>query len=1222
MMRYLTIVAFIIAANITFAGSIVTQRVVNVRGFVNGSTTISLSGQMTESAMDNLVRGYGVAVYNSLDNYLVFPTLLQKTKTGYGKKFNTKNVSVSAKNGKFQWTEKDVTEYFTFAVGREKIKPKKATFKSSGTVETSDLAKLDTKKLTVYDYWCSEQGLGRLASLSCTPERKGNNFKYSKKEQDLQVKFSANSNGKVSAYYKLQPTVASPAFIDNEYVFTNQYDYSLVIVGEGDVFADFCGPDQVEFSVTENIGKFRFFAYDGIRVTNDYMILELMNDTEVAAVFGNYDLALSIVGDGAASFEFTGQDEVEIKALDGSVPFRYFVVNGEKVTGSTIALSLQEDTAVEAVFGNYDFATEVVGDGSVDFEFTGPDLVEVRVPEGSKFFRYFVVNGQKRTEATLLLSLQEDTVVEAVFGTYDLTVEIIGNGSVDVEFTGPDVAKVKVVDGDAPFRYFTVNGKNNTNKNMSLALEEDTLVEAVFGTYSFSTEIVGEGAIDYEFLGQDLVEVRVNKNNRYFRYFTVNGEARGNTKTLLLDLEEDTVVEAVFGTYAFSLVCIGTSFGSASYEFIGQDEVEIKVSEGGALFRYFNVNGKRYADSSIRLSLEEDTDVSGVFGMYAFSADVVGDGSLDYEFLDHDRVEVRVPEDSSLFRYFTVNGKTRTEKTIHFYLQEDTEVKAVFGIYAFSTEVVGEGVIDCEFLGPDLVEVTVNKESSNFRYFTVNGEARRNITTLLLYLEEDTVVEGVFGTYSFNFDIVGGGSADFEFKGPDEVEIKVPEDSGLFRYFTVNLIPFTNRSLTLYLKRDTRVKVFFGTYNFSVDIVGDGTLDYKFTDRDIVEVKVPDDAERFRYLIVNGEKRLVRSMVINLTEDTAVSAVFGKYDCETVVVGSGHVESKFTGIDEVTLSAISEEDVFSCFEWNGCVTNLTPVSIQLVADTVVTATFSAANYLVVDISGGTSAQKWPYRITTDKPDVENDNCRGEELWLRYVPPGSYMMGSPKNENGRGTREDQHKVTISKGFYIGVFEVTQKQYKLITDTSYPNNKDTYPCCKVNFEMLRGKGVGAGWPEHDRVNSSSVVGVIRAKTGLRFDIPTEAQWEYACRAGTTTAYNSGNNMFDKNFNLKEICNYLSSETLKVGSLKPNKWGLYDMHGNVWEWCLDWYVDNLGFDSAVDPKGPETGEMRVLRGGYYRSDWNECRSAYRSYSEPDNSFYADPYPRFGFRFIVNED
>ncbi|MBO7434903.1 SUMF1/EgtB/PvdO family nonheme iron enzyme [bacterium] len=1025
MKRVLIFAAILVMAGSLFAGSICTQKVVTAQGFLKGSTTISLSGQMTESAMDGIARGESIAVYNSLDSYLVFPTLLQKTKTGYGKKFNTKNVSVSAKNGKFQWTEKDVTKYLCFAVGRERIKPDKATLKSNGTVDTADLAKLDDKRLTVYDYSCAEKGLGHLASLSCPLEKKGKNYKYSKKDQDLQVKLSANSNGKVSASYKLQPNVASPAFIDNEYVFTNKYDYFLEFWGEGGVYSGFYGPDQVEFRVTENNSKFRFFnCGHGVLVTNEYMTLELKEDTKIQVNFGKYEFALNVVGGGSAVYEFSGTDYVSVGALKGGPPFRHFSVNGRIYTGRNLFLQLTEDTVVEAVFGTYDFTTRIIGGGSIDYEFTEPDLVEIKALDGGNYFRYFLVNGQKRTEKSLQLSLQENTVVEAVFGNYDLSFEIEGNGSVDYEFTGPDNVEVRVLDGDAPFRNFMVNGEYCADETLSLALREDTVVKAVFGTYAFRTEVLGNGSEEHEFLGPDLVEVRVPQNSAFWRYFKVNGEIRKNTTTLLVYLHEDTVVEAVFGTYYFSLGFVGR--GSVTYEFTGPDEVEIKVSEGGALFRYFNVNGKNYTDNSIQISLEKDTSVSAVFGAYAFSTDVVGDGSIDFEFLDHDLVEVRVPEDSSLFRYFTVNGQNNyTGKTIRFYL----------------------------------------------------------------------------------------------FK------------------------------------------------------------------------------------------------------DTVASAVFGKYECEIVVVGSGRVKSEFTGADEIYLSAISEEDIFSCFEWNGCVTNLSPISIQLACDTVVTATFTAANYLVVDIRGGTSAEKWPYIITTRKPNVASDECRGEELWLRYVPPGSYTMGSPKNENGRGTREDQHKVTISKGFYIGVFEVTQKQYKLITDTSYPNNKDTYPCCKVNFEMLRGKDVGAGWPEHDRVNSSSVIGVIRAKTGLRFDIPTEAQWEYACRAGTTTAYNSGNNMYDKNFDLKEICNYLSSETLKVGSLKPNKWGLYDMHGNVWEWCLDWYTDNLGFDPVVDPTGPETGETKVLRGGYYRSEWYECRSAYRSYSEPDHDSSQSVFQRFGFRFVVNE-
>ena len=1016
MKRVLTFAAILFTTSSLFAGSICTQKVVTAKGFVKGSTTVSLSGQMTESAMDGIARGESIAVYNSLDSYLAFPTLLQKTKTGYGKKFNSKNVSVSAKNGKFQWTEKDVTKYLSFAVGRERIKPDKATLKSSGTVGTADLAKLDDKKLTVYDYSCAEKGLGHLASLSCPLEKKGKNYKYSKKDQDLQVKLSANSNGKVSASYKLQPNVASPAFIDNEYVFTNKYDYSLVIVGEGEVYSDFYGPDQVEFDVTENSDKFRFFYCKGVNVTNNLMTLELNEDTEVTAVFGNYDFRLNVIGGGSAKFEFTGPDEVEIGALKDSAPFRHFLVNGRIYTSSNIRLMLTKDTVVEAVFGTYDFTTRNIGGGYINYEFTEPDLVEIKALDGNKFFRYFLVNGQKRTEKSLQLSLQENTVVEAVFGNYDLSFEIEGNGSVDVEFTGPDNVEVRVLDGDAPFRNFTVNDTYCADETMSLALQEDTVVKAVFGTYAFRTEVLGNGSEEHEFLGPDLVEVRVPQNSAFWRYFTVNGETRKNTTTLLVYLHEDTVVEAVFGIYALYLGVVGP--GQVSREFTGQDEVEIKVTEGSDLFRFFNVNRIICSDSSIQLSLEHDTVVNAVFGRYRLSVEIVGDGSLDYEF-----------------------------------------------------------------------------------------------------------------------------------KGQDDVEIKVPED-----------------------------------------------------------------AEHFRYLTVNGNKSFEKNLLVKMTGDTAVKAFFGKYDCETVVVGSGIVKSEFIGTDEITLRAINEEDIFSHFEWNGCVTNLSPVSIQLVSDTVITAVFSAANYMVVDLSSGTSAKTWSSRITKNKPDITSDKCRGEELWLRYVPPGVYMMGSPQNEAGRGTREDLHEVTITKGFYIGVFEVTQKQFKYITDTSYHSDKEaTYPVRSVNYNQLKSDA---------SITSKSVIKVMRDKTRLQFDLPTEAQWEYACRAGTTTAYNSGNNMGDKGFDLTEICIdiYVGSPQ-KVGIKKPNKWGLYDMHGNVWEWCLDWYTDNLGFDPVVDPTGPETGEKKVLRGGCYRSWENECRSAYRSYLEPDHYVSPNEDHRFGFRFVINE-
>ena len=350
--RHLIIIAAVIAANFAFAGSVVTQRVVNAQAFVKGSTTIALSGQLTEEAMARLSNGEGMAIYNSLDSYLVFPTLLPRTKAGFGTKSKTQNISVSSKNGKFQWTEKDVTDHFTFAVGYDKVFPEKATFKSSGNLPGSALAELGEKKLTVFDTMCAEQGLGYLASLSFVPEKKGKNYQFSlkDKEQGLQVKVSVNAKGKASASYKLPPTFATPAVLDSEYVFTNKYDYSFEQIGEGGVEVGFVGPDKVELKVTENNDKFRYFLFNGEKITNDYLLADLEQDSEFTAVFGNYDITVNVVGSGSVSYEFVGQDDVKLTAQDGDEMFYDFTWGDNVSRENPLTITMTSDTTVTATF--------------------------------------------------------------------------------------------------------------------------------------------------------------------------------------------------------------------------------------------------------------------------------------------------------------------------------------------------------------------------------------------------------------------------------------------------------------------------------------------------------------------------------------------------------------------------------------------------------------------------------------------------------------------------------------------------------------------------------------------------------------------------------------------------------------------------------------------------------------------------------------------------------
>ena len=287
-------------------------------------------------------------------------------------------------------------------------------------------------------------------------------------------------------------------------------------------------------------------------------------------------------------------------------------------------------------------------------------------------------------------------------------------------------------------------------------------------------------------------------------------------------------------------------------------------------------------------------------------------------------------------------------------------------------------------------------------------------------------------------------------------------------------------------------------------------------------------------------------------------------------------------------------------------------------------------YVVIDLSEGTNAASFAISYLDDVPEGGwTEEYKTTKLVLRKVEAGKFTMGSPEDELGRNDNEVQHEVTLTKPFFAGVFEVTQKQYELImgNNPAYYQG-DSRPVERVSYNMLRGTDKGAAWPANNEVDSDSFFGILRAKTGLNFDLPTEAQWEYACRAGTTTALNSGKNLSDdkKCDEMAEVGRYWHNgggdegddgkyfAHTKVGSYLPNAWGLYDMHGNVCEWCLDWWGDWNG-DPATDPKGNTDGIKRVLRGGSWIDRYaHECRSAYRSHGNTVNN-----YSEFGFRVFL---
>lgn len=237
--------------------------------------------------------------------------------------------------------------------------------------------------------------------------------------------------------------------------------------------------------------------------------------------------------------------------------------------------------------------------------------------------------------------------------------------------------------------------------------------------------------------------------------------------------------------------------------------------------------------------------------------------------------------------------------------------------------------------------------------------------------------------------------------------------------------------------------------------------------------------------------------------------------------------------------------------------------------------------------------------------------------FRLMPAGDFLMGCPDSEAmGNDHEMPQHRVRITQPYYLGLYPVSQDEYRRVAG-SVPSKVQGDGRCPV-VDVLWTEAIAFcnrlseqdDIPPYYRFESQSVS--IMGGTGYR--LPTEAEWEYACRAGSKTSWSFGNDAsrigehawYDRNS---------KNRTYSVGQKKPNPWGLYDMHGNVWEWCWDWY-GRYEARLASDPLGPETGDVRVLRGGSFCLGAVELRSTFRYYFSPAlRSIY-----HFGFRVAKN--
>jgi formylglycine-generating enzyme required for sulfatase activity len=260
------------------------------------------------------------------------------------------------------------------------------------------------------------------------------------------------------------------------------------------------------------------------------------------------------------------------------------------------------------------------------------------------------------------------------------------------------------------------------------------------------------------------------------------------------------------------------------------------------------------------------------------------------------------------------------------------------------------------------------------------------------------------------------------------------------------------------------------------------------------------------------------------------------------------------------------------------------------------------------------AAAWPAKVT---------NSIG--MILVRIPPGTFKIGSPEGEEHRSKDEKQHEVEISKDFWLGVYEVTQKQFKEVMgynpsyfstdgkggpglkyDYGKPGGgKDKVPEDTSDFPVEN-----VTWEEAKEFCDKLSNRAEEKRSGRQYRLPTEAEWEYSCRGGAPSyqVFHFGNSLSSKQANFDGTRPYRAaregpdqSRTCKVGSYEKNRFGLFDMHGNVYEWCSDWYAEDYGKSRRTDPSGPGEGVARVVRGGSWGGYGSLCRSAHRNSRRP---------------------
>jgi formylglycine-generating enzyme required for sulfatase activity len=327
------------------------------------------------------------------------------------------------------------------------------------------------------------------------------------------------------------------------------------------------------------------------------------------------------------------------------------------------------------------------------------------------------------------------------------------------------------------------------------------------------------------------------------------------------------------------------------------------------------------------------------------------------------------------------------------------------------------------------------------------------------------------------------------------------------------------------------------------------------------------------------------------------------------------------GSDNLRITSYARAGSYNTLWWTAKPTRLYSVE-RRAAFEVASPWETAVSY---DVAGKDNAgfdntgPQYFYRIRAGRPLVPTNESPG--AIMVWISPGTFVMGSPTSEVGRYADETQHTVTLTHGFYMGKYEVTQGEYLALmgsNPSSWTGNLYR-PVDHVNwFDATNYCG--------QLTQQEQAAG--RLPAGWVYRLPTESEWEYACRAGTTNAFNFGSAIHGGMANFSDYYEYDAASgeiyvsnptvpnlarTTAVGSYEANAWGLYDMHGNAWEWCQDWY-GTYPIGSVTDPQGAASSSWRVARGGAYSSNGKFCRSARRS-----DSYAVGRSSDMGFRVVL---